>query len=150
MILGSLKNTKTAEKLHPLFKKAFDYLKTVDLEAIPADGSKIELDGNHIFLFVSEYQGKPHEEAKAEAHQRYIDIQIPIKGIESMGWIGLSECKETIMPYNPEKDLVFYGDAISSTFQVSPGEFAIFFPEDVHAPGIGFGTIRKVVVKVLV
>ena len=149
MILGSLKNTETIEKLHPLFKKAFDYLKSVDLEAIHADGSKIELDGNRLYLFVSEYQGKPHEESKAEAHQQYIDIQIPIKGIESMGWIGLSDCKETIIPYNPEKDLVFYGDSVSSSVQVSPGEFAVFFPEDVHAPGIGIGTIKKAVVKVL-
>lgn len=150
MILGSLKNTETIEKLHPLFKRAFDYLKTADLESIPADGSKIELDGNRLFLSVNEYQGKAHEEAKAEAHQRYIDIQVPIKGFELMGWIGLSECNEIQMSYNPEKDLVFYGDAVSSYVQVSPGEFAIFFPEDVHAPGIGFGTIKKAVVKVLI
>lgn len=150
MILGSLKNTKTAEKLHPLFKKAFDYLKTVDLESIPTDGSKIELDGKRLFLFLSEYQGMPHKEAKVEAHQRYIDIQVLIKGVELMGWIDLSECNEILMPYNPEKDLVFYGDAVSSYVQVTPGEFAIFFPEDVHAPGIGFGSIKKAVVKVLV
>jgi YhcH/YjgK/YiaL family protein len=150
MILGSLKNTETIEKLHPLFKKAFDYLKITDLEAIPADGSKIELDGAMLFLFVSEYQGKAHEEAKAEAHRRYIDIQVPIKGFELMGWIGLSDCNEIQMTYNPEKDLIFYGDAVSSYVQVSPGEFAIFFPEDVHAPGIGFGTIKKAVVKVMV
>ena len=150
MILGSLKNTETIEKLHPLFKRAFDYLKTTDLESTPADGSKIELDGNRLFLSISEYQGKAHEEAKAEAHQQHIDIQVPIKGFEVMGWIGLSDCNEIQMPYNPEKDLIFYGDAISSYVQVSPGEFAIFFPEDVHAPGIGFGTTKKAVVKVLV
>jgi YhcH/YjgK/YiaL family protein len=150
MILGSLKNTETTEKLHPLFKKAFDYLKAVDMAALPADGTKIELDGNRLFLFVSEYQGKKQEDAKAEAHQRYIDIQVPIKGVELMGWKGLSECNEIQMPYNPEKDLIFYGDAVSSYVQVSPGEFAVFFPEDVHAPGIGFGTIKKAVVKVLV
>ena len=150
MILGLLKNTETIEKLHPLFKKAFDYLRTADLEAIPADGSKIELDGNRLFLSVSEYQGKKHEEAKAEAHQLYIDIQVPIKGFELIGWIGLSECNKIQMPYNQGKDLVFYGDAVSSYIQVSPGEFAIFFPEDVHAPGIGFGTIKKTVVKVLI
>ncbi|MEI6277719.1 MAG: YhcH/YjgK/YiaL family protein [Prolixibacteraceae bacterium] len=150
MILGSLKNTETTEKLHPLFKKAFDYLKAVDMAALPADGTKIELDGNRLFLFVSEYQGKKQEDTKAEAHQRYIDIQVPIKGVELMGWKGLSQCNEIQMPYNPEKDLIFYGDAVSSYVQVSPGEFAVFFPEDVHAPSIGFGTIKKAVVKVLV
>lgn len=41
------------------------------------------------------------------------------------------------MLYNPEKDLVFFGDVVPSYVQVSPSEFAIFFLEDVHAPGIG-------------
>lgn len=150
MILGSLKNTEIIEKLHPLFQKAFDYLRTVDLDLIPVDGSKIELDGNRLFLSVSEYQGKPHEEAKAEAHRHYIDIQVPIQGLEIIGWNSLLECSEIETPYNLEKDLIFYCDAVSSYIQVSPGEFAIFFPEDVHAPGIGLGYIKKVVVKVLI
>ncbi len=42
MILGSLQNTETIEKLHPLFKKAFDYLKTVDLEAIQDGMSAVD------------------------------------------------------------------------------------------------------------
>ena len=30
MILDSLKNTEKIESLHPLFKKAFDYVKSTD------------------------------------------------------------------------------------------------------------------------
>jgi YhcH/YjgK/YiaL family protein len=33
-------------------------------------------------------------------------------------------------------------------FQLTDGQFAIFFPEDVHAPMIGEGEIKKVVIKV--
>ena len=33
-------------------------------------------------------------------------------------------------------------------FQLTDGQFAIFFPEDVHAPMIGEGTIKKLVIKV--
>jgi YhcH/YjgK/YiaL family protein len=33
-------------------------------------------------------------------------------------------------------------------FQLTDGQFAIFFPEDVHAPMIGVGEIKKLVVKV--
>jgi len=36
LILDSLKDTEPVEKLHPLFKKAFDSLKTTDLDAITA------------------------------------------------------------------------------------------------------------------
>ncbi len=149
MILGSLKNSAIAEKTHPLFKKVFDYIKTADIKALRADSSKIELDGDKLYLFVSEYQGKTKEEAKLEAHKRYIDIQIPIVGTEQMGWLEIDRCTKELSPYNTEKDLVFYDNPISSYISVDQGEFAIFFPEDGHAPGIGEGFIKKIVVKIL-
>jgi len=33
-------------------------------------------------------------------------------------------------------------------FQLTNHQFAIFFPEDVHAPMIGEGQIKKMVIKV--
>ena len=35
-------------------------------------------------------------------------------------------------------------------FQLTNGQFAIFFPEDVHAPMIGEGNIKKMVIKVAI
>ena len=150
MILGSLKNTETAEKVHYLFKKAFDYIKTVDLTTIPSDGTSIELERNKLYLFTNEYLGKTRQDVIGEAHRKYIDIQVIIEGTESMGWIELSECRKLFKPYDSEKDVVLYNDAPSSYIQVSPGEFVIFFPEDVHAPGIGTQNIKKLVVKALI
>ena len=50
--------------------------------------------------------------------------------------------------YNAEKDVQFYNDTPETFFQLRDGQFAIFFPEDVHAPMIGEGTIKKLVIKV--
>jgi len=50
--------------------------------------------------------------------------------------------------YNAEKDVVFYNDAPDMYFQLTNNQFAIFFPEDVHAPMIGEGEIKKLVIKV--
>jgi YhcH/YjgK/YiaL family protein len=33
-------------------------------------------------------------------------------------------------------------------FQLKDGQFAIFFPEDVHAPMIAEGEVKKMVIKV--
>jgi biofilm protein TabA len=33
-------------------------------------------------------------------------------------------------------------------FELTDGQFAIFFPEDVHAPMIADGVIKKLIVKV--
>ena len=59
-----------------------------------------------------------------------------------------NELKEPTAPYNPEKDITFFADKPTTYVDVQPGEFAIFFPEDGHAPGIAEGNFRKVIVKV--
>jgi beta-galactosidase beta subunit len=46
------------------------------------------------------------------------------------------------------KDVLFYDDAPDMFFQLTNLQFAIFFPEDVHAPMIGEGNIKKMVIKV--
>lgn len=149
MIFGSLNHTSTAEKAHPLFKQAFDYIRTADIQALFADPAKIELAGRDLYLFGSEYQGKTREQARIEAHRRYIDIQIAVEGIEEMGWVDVGNCGEVVTPYNPDKDVEFYAGPVSNWFFVAPGQYAIFFPEDGHQPGVGQGTLKKIVVKVL-
>jgi len=148
MILGSIKNTAIVERTHPLFKKIFDYIKTTDLKTMTASSSIIELDGSNLLFSVHEYQGKTKEDAKMEAHQTYIDIQIPILGTERMGWLAIDKCSKVLSPYDSEKDLIFFNNSASSYFQVSPGDFVVFFPEDGHAPGIGIGEFKKAVIKV--
>ena len=50
--------------------------------------------------------------------------------------------------YNAEKDVTFYSDEMDTYFELNSGQFVIFYPEDVHAPMIGKGPIKKLVVKV--
>ena len=150
MILGSLNNTITAERTHPLFKQAFDFIKSANLVEICEGASKIELEGRNLFLTGYSYKGKTKEEAIPEAHRKYIDIQVVVEGTEQMGWTDLSKCSIVSSPYSDEKDLIFFGDRVSSYIKVAPGDFAVFFPEDVHAPGISNENIRKIVIKVLV
>ena len=52
------------------------------------------------------------------------------------------------MDYNSEKDVRFYSDVPDMYFQLTNNQFAIFYPEDVHAPMIGNGEIKKLVFKV--
>lgn len=148
MVLGSLKNTEAAEKLHPMFKQAFDYIKANDLSK--AEPGKIELDGKNLFISVQEITGKTKEVAKMETHNKYIDIQVPVVGVETMGWLAAENCVNSPEGYNETKDITFFTDAPSTYVDVEPGNFVIFFPEDGHAPAIGNGAIKKLVVKVLV
>ncbi|MEI6555257.1 MAG: YhcH/YjgK/YiaL family protein [Paludibacter sp.] len=148
MILDALKNAALYESVHPRFKKAFDFLLNTDLVALPL--GKLELEGSDLFVNVVEIEGKSADEAKMETHNRYIDIQVPVTASETMGWIAVNQLKQTTQEYSPEKDVAFFADKATSFVNVQPYQFAIFFPEDAHQPGIAAGTHKKVIVKVLV
>ncbi len=67
-----------------------------------------------------------------ETHQRYIDIQIVLDGIEQMEHIHVSKMSVQT-PYNAVKDLAVYEDNMKSNKLVlEAGDIAIFFPEDAH------------------
>lgn len=148
MILGTIVQTQTTEQIHKDFRMVFDFLKSIDLHAFCLNTEREALDSGRIVVAGYHYQGKLEKEARPEAHRKYIDIQLVVSGTERMGWSPLSSCKAVSVNYNEEKDVVFFEDPSSSYFTVSPGEFAVFFPEDVHAPGISEGKIEKIVAKV--
>jgi len=88
------------------------------------------------------------EHARLEAHRRYIDIHVPLRGNETIGWAPLSALAHTIEPYDPERDIAFYGDSARCLLHLAPGMIAVFFPEDAHAPNIGIGKHTKLCVKI--
>lgn len=148
MIHDSLKNTEKIEKLHPLFHKAFAYIRSADFSAI--EDGRYELEGDKLFVSIVTINGKEAADAVLETHNKYIDIQLPLSAAESIGWKAGSELKDKTAPYDAEKDLTFFHDKPTSYTKIQPGEFAVYFPEDGHAPGIGQGSIRKMIVKVQV
>ena len=77
-----------------------------------------------------------------------IDIQYCIRGQETLGWKPRQQCVDPKGDYNEEKDVLFYNDIPDMFFGLKENQFAIFFPEDVHAPMIGEGNIKKLVMKV--
>lgn len=148
MILDSLGNCANYAKLHPLFERAFTYLRTENFETL-AHG-RYELEGDQLFAIVSETSGVAKEEAKMEVHQKYLDIQYIISGTDHMGWRPLAFCEEVFKPYDAEKDFALYADKTETWFDVPAGFFTIFFPSDAHAPMTTIEVVRKVVIKVAV
>ena len=147
MILDNIANIDKYVCLHPRFAKAFEFVKDLNLETLAA-GSKFEIDGKNIHASVSAKEGVKAAEAKFEAHDNYFDIQVCPSGSETIGWSPRDSVKEIKTPYNPEKDVTFFADKPHTYFQLKAGQFAIFYPEDVHAPMIGEEVIKKLVVKI--
>ncbi|MEO8231077.1 MAG: YhcH/YjgK/YiaL family protein [Ignavibacteriota bacterium] len=149
MIIDKLSNSHLYSGLGERISKALDYLKQTDFSK--KELGKYEIDGDNIFALVNEYQTKDASEGKLEAHNKYIDVQFVAKGNELMGYAPLAN-QEVIDEYNEQNDIIFYSGEKSFT-KVDEGMFAIFFPTDVHLPGIKIAKksyVKKVVIKVKV
>ncbi|CUX71573.1 MULTISPECIES: YhcH/YjgK/YiaL family protein [Clostridia] len=151
MIFDSAKNLDFYKSLgvDGRYEKAVDFLKNTDLESL-APG-KYEIDGKNVFANVTEYTTVPWEEAKYEAHHNYTDIQYMISGSETMTYARIDELAEKV-PYNEEKDVVFYDNENPGLkVVVKAGEYMIFNPWDGHKPKAAAGEpamIKKVIVKI--
>ena len=147
MIVDTIANASKYFSVHPLFAKAFEYIEQADLLKAP-DG-KLDISEGLKAIF-SNKPGTTAEAsvAKFECHNKNIDIQLCITGVETIGWKPREKCVTENGDYNPDKDVQLYNEQPDMYFQLTNGQFAIFFPEDVHAPMIGEGKIKKLVMKV--
>lgn len=147
MIIDTVQNAHRYFSVHPLFEKAFEYMNSTDLMNA-ADGKSDIAEG--LKAIFSNAPGKTKEASlsKFECHNKNIDIQLCINGVETIGWKPREKCIKPNGEYNSEKDVQLYHDDADTFFRLTKGQFAIFFPEDVHAPMIGEGQIKKLVIKV--
>jgi len=149
MIVDTLQNAVKYTSIHPLFAKAFEYIAATDINNIEIGKYEIAEGLKAIF---SDKKGVAVADsvAKFECHDKNIDIQVCIRGNESIGWKPRQNCVLKNGDYNPEKDVQLYNEQPDMYFQLTNGQFAIFFPEDVHAPMIAVDddAIRKLVIKV--
>ena len=146
MVVDTLENLEKYASLNPLFAQAIEFLKSHDLHAMEV--GKTELKGADLVVNIAQTTPKAKEQAKLETHNEFIDIQIPLSGTEVMGYTPGKDCVPVDAPYNAEKDITFFEGLAETYVAVKPGMFAIFFPQDGHAPGITPDGVKKVIVKV--
>jgi len=148
MIIDILSNAEKYFCIHPLFAKAFEYIRALNINTIE-DGN-YEIHGDELRAIASNKPGKTIDESltKFECHNKHIDIQLCINGKEQIGWKPRNTSTQKTGEYNLDNDVTFYTDTPDMYFQLTNKQFAIFFPEDVHVPMIGDGEIKKLVIKV--
>src|SRR3989338_607102 len=146
MILSTLSEPGRYAALHPLFPRAFEFIRNTDLLAL-APG-RYPIVGEQLFVVVENIAGRTREAAKLECHRRYIDIQLVLEGTDEMGWKALTDCTQPVSDY--KEDIQFFHDAPETWIVAPPGAFCIFFPEDAHAPLVSAGHISKTIFKIAV
>lgn len=128
---------------------AFAFLRDRDLSALPK--GKYPIDGDNIYASITEDSTKNFENTKWESHRNYVDVQYVIRGEEKIGVCALEKATMT-KPYDAKTDAANYS-AEGTFYQAIPGTFFLFFPSDVHRPGVtpgGNKIVKKLVIKVRV
>lgn len=149
MIIDKLENAARYFSLNPGIRAAFEFLKRTDINTL--EPGKVTIDKDKLFLNIGSSEMKKKEEALLEVHNRYIDIQIPLRceiGEENFGWSPRCALNAPLEEFSTERDIQFFKDEPQLRFPLPLGCFAIFFPEDAHSPLIGQGSVTKAIFKV--
>lgn len=146
MIFDHLDNADRYFALNPGFAAGFDFLRRHDLEKLEA--GRHEIDGDRVYAMIFEGEGKGKEGALLEAHERYIDVQFTVSGLDCIGWKSTTACRNTHKPYDPEVEAVLFSDESTIWIDVPARHFVVLLPNDAHAPMRGQGPVRKVVLKI--
>jgi len=148
MILDRLENFPRYVSIHPGFKSAFEFLRNSFIKDF-SEG-KNTIDGQRMFALAMDTQGKGRQGARLESHRRYIDLQYTVAGSDMIGYETRPACTADEKGYDPESDIEFYTNTPAVWLPVPAGSFAVFFPDDIHAPLGTDGLVHKVVVKVAI
>ena len=150
MIFDRLGNAALYSGAHQGFSEAFAFLERAAKEDLPV--GRYELDGEALFAMVQEYDTNPDRENSFEGHLKYIDIQFVVRGEEAFEAVDRSVAVPAC-DYSEEKDVCFYADRAPELAAIlGEATFAIFFPHDIHKPGLAVQNkaehVKKIVVKV--
>lgn len=146
MIIDTIENLSKYDTLNPYFADVVEFLKSNDLQTM--EPGKYSIKDKDLFVNLQVAKQRTKDTAFLETHIEMIDIQIPITCAETFGYTPLCDLPD--FEYNAEKDITKYGDTKAQTYvTVNPGQFAIFFPQDGHAPCIiDEPEVKKAIFKV--
>ncbi len=153
MILDKMKNRALYEACHKNFSFAFDFIEdAVKNNFVPGKYELWDTNQEALWISVQEYETRPREERKFESHQKYIDIQYIVSGHEEMEVCDVS-CVNAETEYDGENDYqLFSAKGKTTCLTLQAGDYAIFFPDDIHMPGVSPDgetvAVKKIVAKV--
>lgn len=141
---------RDAPNLPEAIQRGLRFLADTDIAALPV--GRVDIDGDAIFALVQEYETEPKGRRRPEAHVRHLDIQYVAEGREVIGYAPINRGGAIAEDLLAQRDVVFYASVDGeSDLVMEAGNWAVFYPNDIHRPCCLVGTsgkVRKVVVKI--
>ncbi|MBQ7545348.1 MAG: YhcH/YjgK/YiaL family protein [Clostridia bacterium] len=151
MIFDTIDNIASYADVLPGLREAAAFAQ--DFARAPKPDGRYEIDGERIFANVSTYTTKSRDGAEFEAHRRYADLQVMIRGTECIGWAALGDTlRETREEYSKGGDIAFYTGETGMDIRLSAGTCVLLLPQDAHMPCLHADgapqTVTKIVIKI--
>lgn len=130
-------------------QRAFQFIKQTNLQSLEV--GKHLIDGEDIFALVQSYTTKEPNLCRFESHERYIDIQFIVSGVEKMSWLPIDKLSLAENDLAKSDKALYKDSTIGNDFIVHEGQFVIFYPEDGHKACIAVDEptlVKKIVLKV--
>lgn len=103
------------------------------------------------YVNIETYFTKNLSDARYEKHNKYIDIQLLLKGKEKIYYKDSRLLSCVSVPYSEEKDIAFYSDNIGEEYvELDGSNFVILFPHEAHAPQVCSNMTNEKVLKAVV
>jgi YhcH/YjgK/YiaL family protein len=149
MIFGHIANTSPEHYPAPV-AHAIAYLQGTDFSTLPAGRYQDPATG-YVVQVLDLHTQQPGD-LRPEVHRQNVDVQFLVSGSELIGVAADRGDNPIYQELLAQRDIIFYQDvADESWLTLRPGNFAVFFPQDVHRPACINQqpcAIRKVVVKI--
>lgn len=115
----------------------------------------IRIKDDDLYIEIMEYllKDEEHPDVVLESHNKYIDIQMTLRGFEGMK-VSKKDSLSIQEPYNSNIDKILYhktNENCFGTFILRPDNFVLFNTDDAHMPQLCLNQekllIKKAVVK---
>ena len=150
MILDTIINAKQYQGINSGIDMILEAVTAYTPDNYPV--GRITFDGINLYMNLEEFETHSREEGLAEAHRNYIDVMYIVEGAETIYVKSVDKLQNVKKEYNPERDILQADiDEDTTAVRLEAGSFAVFFPQDSHAPGChadGPGKVKKIVGKI--
>lgn len=153
MIVGDIRHYAEESGTYPaVIRKGLEKIAELGLAAKPPGRYELDSDGL-MFALVQEPQLKRAVEQAFESHVVHVDIQYIVDGLESIYVFRHTPELPVREDQLQEKDYALYDELTgASQLVLGPGQFAVFYPWDVHKPCCqadgGGRSVKKIVINI--
>ncbi len=146
MVFDSISRLGRYANIVPGMDEIVRIVSSGELETLPAGRHETSADG--LYFMINEYDPKDESEASFEFHKFCADVQVMVDGEETCFYSSAPAPLELID--SEADDIAFVDDEKEEECTLTKGVFVIYFPGELHAPGIKKSVehCRKAVFKV--